>query len=219
MYGKSALWSVVTMSVTLTVAAGTAHATVVEKDRMKGSQVAFAFNATKSVKCADGTRKPATAAGFISGSGSISKSKGTPAMLVNGIFVEIDSYSNGCTGASIGFATGGISGGFTTPNRNLVSAALDGTTLVQDFDTGSSVSVTLAIDVDGTGPVTGSAASTRTRTVDGPGGPVTITITQSASSSRDGTVDGTVTIDGVAFAPTATATMSFSKNSDIVIER
>jgi hypothetical protein len=172
------------------------------------------------VRCANGSHAPVTASGFLSGSTQISKATGSQPMMSNGIFVEVDAYSNGCTGASIGFAEGGIANGYTPPHRNLASAALDGTTLVQDFDTGSQVSVSLNIDIHGTGPVTGDSSSSRTRTVADPGGPITITITQSDDGSRAGTATGTITIDGVKLSPTfSSTTLSFNRSTEITIER
>jgi hypothetical protein len=217
---KICLVTCVLLSAAAGIVAGDAQAAVVEKTRFKGSQVATSFSASKTIHCAGGTTATATANGFLSGSASISKMTGSAKMLNNGIFVEIDSYSNGCTGAGIGFSEGSIANGLTAPNRNLVSAALDGTTLVQDFDSGAQVSVALDVDVQGTGTITSSSSSSHTRTVPTPDGPITITITHSSSSNREGVATGTVTVDGVVFRPTFSSTsMSFSKNSEITIEK
>jgi hypothetical protein len=217
---KICLVTCVLLSATTLTLTETAHAAVVEKTKFKGSQVATQFSATATIHCAAGGTATAAATGFLSGSASISKMTGSTKMLNNGIFVEIDSYSNGCTGAGIGFADGGIANGLTPPTKKLVSAALDGTALVQDFGSGAQVSVTLNIDVNGTGPLTSESSSSHTRTVPAPGGPITITITHSANSSREGVATGTVTVDGVVFHPTfSSTTMSFSKNSEITIEK
>jgi hypothetical protein len=207
------------LSLTTALFAGTARGAVVENTKFKGKQAATSFSASASLTCADGTAGTASASGFLSGATQLNKSKGSPKTLNNGIFMEV-SYSNSCTSVSVSFADGGIADGFTPPNKKLESAALDGTGTVQDFNTGATVSVTLAVDFVGVGPLDASRSSSHTRTVQTPGGPITITETHSDTGSRGASASGTIVVDGVTFDPTYSSTdMSFNRSSEIVIEK
>lgn len=193
-----------------------AQAAVVEKQSFSGTQAATSFSASTTIRCGRHSTAIVSATGFLAGSSSVTKQTGTPKTVSNGIFVEIDSYSNGCTGANLGFATGGIANGLTPPDRRLNSAGLNGTTLVQDPGSGVQISVKLDVVIEGIGPLNASASSTKTRTV----APVTITITNSSSANRDGVGSGTITIDGVELDPTFTSTtLSDNANSVITIEK
>jgi hypothetical protein len=203
-----------------TLIAQDARAATVDKESFKGSQVATSFSSTTTIGCADGSAGSVSASGFLSGSDSVTKETGTPKTTSNGIFVEIDTYANTCTGASLSFGDGGIANGYAPPNKKLASAGLEGVATVQDFSTGLSITVDLALVIEGTGPITTSKAHSRTKTVQSPGGPVTITITNSASSSRDGVVSGTITIDGVALdADFTSTTLSSNANTEITITK
>jgi len=92
-------------------------AVVVDTQVFKGSQGATSFSGSASIRCSGGGRGTVSAAGFLSGSQTITKTSGAPKMVNNGVFVEVDSYSNTCTGATLGFADGGIANGFTPPQR------------------------------------------------------------------------------------------------------
>lgn len=211
----AALSAVAVMSVGLA-----AQATVLERDRFKGSQVATSFSGSVALTCADGSEGTATASGFLSGASTLTKTKGAPRTETNGIFVDV-TYSNSCTGVNVSFADGSIPDGLTPPrNKKLKDAALDGNGTVQDFGTGATLPISLAVDVEGTGDVNTSAASSHTTTVNTPGGTITVTITHSANANRSGTASGTVTIDGVVFTPDFFSTsLSLNRNSEIVIER
>jgi hypothetical protein len=197
---------------------GRAFGAVVDVDReaFKGSAGATTFSGSATIACAGGGSGTVTASGFLSGSQSITKSTGSPKTVNNGIFVEVDSYSNSCTGAMLGFADGGIANGFTPPNAHLNSAELAGTTTVQDFDTGLSISVAIDVVLEGTGPISAEKSTTKTKTK----GPVTITITRSASASRAADASGTISVGGVAIDATfSSTTLSSNANATITITK
>ena len=193
-----------------------AHAAVVEKDVFIGKQAATSFSGTATITCADGSSGTVSALGFLSGSEQFSKQTGTPKTFSNGVFVEIDSYFNDCTGASLGFSDAGIANGFTPPNKRLNSAGLEGTALVQDFDTGAQIPVVIDIVIQGTGPLTASKSSSKTKTLH----PLTITINKSSNANRAGVASGTISIDGVQLDTTFSATtLSDNASFDLTIEK
>jgi hypothetical protein len=200
-----------------------AHRVSVEKQKFVGKQASTSFSGSATITCADGiTSGTVTAFGSLSGSESITKDTGAPKTVSNGVFVEVDSYFNECTGASIGFADGGITNGFTPPNKRLNSAELEGTTSVQDFGTGDTVEVAIDVVIEGTGPLTASKSVTKTKTVDGPGGPVTITINKTSNANRSGVASGTVAFDGVQLDVTFDATVTTlldNATTDVTIEK
>ena len=197
-----------------------AHAKTVDKQKFKGSQTATTFTVNEALTCADGTSGSVFASGFLSGSDSISKETGSPKTTSNGVFVELDIYSNTCTGVNFNFGDGSIPNGYTPPNKNLNSAGLMGTTSVQDFDTGRTISVAIDLVVEGTGPITASKSHSHTRTVQTPGGPITINIDSSANSNRAGDVSGTLAIDGTEFDATySSTTLSTNASMEITINK
>ncbi len=197
-----------------------AHAKTVDKQKFKGSQTATSFTVNEALTCADGTSGSVFASGFLSGSDSISKETGTPKTTSNGVFVELDIYSNSCTGVNFNFGDGSIPEGYTPPNKRLNSAGLMGTTSVQDFDTGRTISIAIDLVVEGTGPITASKSHSRTRTVQTPGGPITINIDTSANSNRSGDVSGTLSIDGTEFDATySSTTLSTNASTEITINK
>jgi hypothetical protein len=197
-----------------------AHAKTVDKQKFKGSQTATSFTVNEALTCADGTSGSVFASGFLSGSDSITKETGTPKTTSNGVFVELDIYSNTCTGVNFNFGDGSIPNGYTPPNKSLSSAGLMGTASVQDFDTGRTISVAIDLVVEGTGPITASKSHSHTRTVQTPGGPITINIDSSANSSRAGDVSGTLAIDGTEFDATySSTTLSTNASMEITISK
>jgi hypothetical protein len=200
---------------------GWAHGVSVEKQKFVGKQASTSFSGSATITCADGVTKGTVSAfGSLSGSEQIMKQTGSPTTVNNGVFVEVDSYFNECTGASIGFSDGGITNGFTPPNRRLNSAELEGTTTVQDFGTGDKAEVTIDVVIEGTGPLTASKSVSKTKTVDGPGGPVTITITKTSNANRSGIASGTVAFDGVPLDVTFdVTTLQDNANTEITIEK
>lgn len=218
MHTKTALALAATLAVT-GLGYG-ARAATVDKQKFKGSQTATFFSANDAITCADGSSGTVFASGMLSGSDSISKETGTPKTTSNGVFVEVDIYSNTCTGVNFNFGDGSIANGYTAPNKKLNSAGLEGSTTVQDFDTGNTIPVVVDLVVEGTGPVTATAAHTKTKTVQGKHGPVTITIASSANSTRAGLVSGSLTIDGVELDATySSTTLSSNANTEITISK
>ena len=195
-----------------------AHAKTVDKQKFKGYQTATTFTVNETLTCADRTSGSVFASGFLSGSDSISKETGSPKTISNGVFVELDTYSNTCTGVNFGFADGSIPNGYTPPNKNLNSAGLMGTASLQDFDTGRTIVIAIDLVVEGTGPITASKSHSHTRTVQTPGGPVTINIDTSANSNRSGDVSGTLSIDGTELDATySSTTLSTNASTEITI--
>ena len=192
-----------------------AHGAVVEKSKQVGKQAATSFSGTATITCPDGSTGSVSAFGFLSGSEQINKQTGTPKTETNGVFVEVDFYSNDCTNTFLsGF--GGITDGFTPPNKRLNSAGLEGTAFVQDFGSGVQIAVAIDVVIEGTGPLTASKSTTKTKTLH----PVTITINKSANANRAGVASGTIAIDGVALDTTySNTTLSDNATLDITIEK
>jgi hypothetical protein len=197
-----------------------AHAKTVDKQKFQGSQTATSFTVNETLTCADGTSGSVFASGFLSGSDSISKETGTPKTLSNAVFVELDIYSNTCTGVNFGFGDGSIVDGYTPPNKRLNSAGLMGTATIQDFDTGHTISIAIDLVVEGTGPITASKSHSRTRTVQTPGGPITVNIDTAANSNRSGDVSGTLSIGGTELEATySSTTLSTNASTEITISK
>lgn len=171
-----------------------AHAqTVAQVSSFKGTQASTFVVFGPSVICADGSVGTANGFGFISGSDSITHSPGSPKSISNGGFIEIFDYSDSCTGTFIGFGIAGLSGGYTAPHANLASAALSGTTTVQDLDTGASYPMSLNLVFTANTPIQTTRGTTVTH--DYPG--YTLVVSHGASSFRDAGVTGTITINGL----------------------
>jgi len=197
-----------------------ASAKTVDKQKFKGTQAATSFTVNEALTRADGSSGSVFASGSLLGSDSISKETGTSKTTANGVFVELDIYSNTCTGVNFGFGDGNIFDGYTPPNKKLNSAGLMGTASVQDFGTGNTIAVTIDLVIEGTGPLTASTSHSRTRTVQTPGGPITITIDNSANSNRAGDVSGTLSIGGTEFDATfSSATLSTNANMEITVNK
>ena len=172
--------------------AARANAATVDIERSQGANVGTQFSGSAEITCADGSKGSVFAYGGFSGNESTQKSSGSPGTVNDGVFVEIDGYNNSCTDLTVsGF--GGLANGFVPPNKNLTSARLVGTTTVQDFGGGQSVSVSFDLKIKGTGPLTAS----KENSVSHDSGAMTVTISHSGFSSRDGTVTGTLSVGGV----------------------
>lgn len=196
------------------------EAAVVDKTKFKGTDVATEFTVSGDIRCPDGTPGQISGSGFVLGSSLVVKTTGEGKTSLNGVFVELDSYGNSCTGTSLNFATESFADGLNPPNKNLKKAALQGNTILVDPDTGVAISLALDIGVRGTGPLISQSDSTRTRVVTAPAGPITITVTKSTDNSRDGIATGTMTFEGVTVTPTFSgATLGFDKNVDVTIVR
>jgi len=216
---RSRLGSILMTVIAISLLVDVARAATVDKQKFKGAQAAGVFAATTTITCSDGSAGSVSVSGFLSGSVQISKMSGTPVNISNGIFVEIDFYSNDCTGQSFS-GTGGISGGFTAPNKKLNSAGLSGSTLVQDFGTGNQIPVSLDIVIEGTGALTTTKSHSRSRTVVTPGGPVTIAIDHSGNANRSGVASGTISVDGITLTPMfSSVTLNDNANIQVTITK
>lgn len=200
-------------------AAQPARAAVVNKTKFRGNQVATSFFGSTPITCAGGSTSTATVSGFLSGAESILRIRGTGTFDSSGTFVLIDSFFNGCTGEFFGGLSGGIAGGFTAPNRQLMSAELEGSTQVQDFGSGALIPVAIDVSVTGVGPISAGRSNSHTRTVQTPDGPLVITNSRFANANRAGTATGTITVAGITFTPEFSfTTLSFNDNATITIE-
>jgi len=175
-------------------------ATEVQRTTFSGSQAQVGFFGSGQLTCADGSMGFVSVTGFLNGAQQIFSTTGTPQTIGNGVYVEIDSFFNTCTGLALSGA-GQIVNGFTPPDKKLTSARLAGTAQVQDFGTGATVPITLDVAISGDGTLTSSKANSHTKTVGDKGGPLSITTSHGASSNRSGTASGTMSIDGVAIDP------------------
>jgi hypothetical protein len=200
---------------------GVVHAKVtVDRARFVGKQASVSFSAEEDIKCANGSVGHVSAAGFLAGSDQMTRGTGTPKTVSNGVFVEIDTYKNSCTGVAFSFLTGGIAGGFTPPSFRLNSAALDGSTTVQDFDTGQTYPVSADVVFEGFGPLSVSRDSSKTKNVDSAGHVVSVTFVRSVATSRAADASGTVTIAGVTLSPVFSgAGLNDNSNLQIDIQR
>lgn len=199
-------------------AAGHAAATTtVEHDTMIGRQAAIFFSVSKAC---DSTRF-ASVGGFITGAESISRTTGTPTTRSNSVNVEIFGYSNDCTGASFGDATGLSQGGMVGPGPALTVAVINTTlTVAEDFGGGPKAQLTLHLTVTGSGPLSNSGATTETHTFN----PFTLTISRSANANRPATVTGTLSISGAGFADTfdlggTSATLNGNTSSSLTVTK
>jgi hypothetical protein len=180
---------------------GVARAAEIQRVTFQGSQVVAGFFGSASITCADGvTPGFVSAFGSLSGAEQIFTSTGAPPFMSNGILVQIDSYSNSCTGQILGGLSGGIPNGLTPPDKKLSSAAMVGSTLVQDFSSGAQIPVSVDVDVIGSGQTSQSKAHSKTKIKGATGGPIIVSTDRSANGNRGGTPEGTIIIDGVDIA-------------------
>jgi hypothetical protein len=185
----------------ITAFAGPARAaTVVQQFTFKGSQVPVGFFGSGEVTCADGSQGFVSAFGSISGAAQIIRQTGTPQTIANGVYVEIDSYFNTCTGQALS-GSGSIPNGFTPPDSKLTSAAMVGTGSVQDFSTGLTIPVSINITVQGTGNTNQSKSNSQSKTIGSKGGALITNVDHSANSNRSGIASGTMSVGGVAIDP------------------
>jgi hypothetical protein len=212
------LTRLVLMSAVVLATSSIAKAEVIQKDKFKGAQVATAFDGSAEIDCGGGVPGTITVSGSMTGATSVSRTKGQPKTVTNGMFADIF-YSNSCTG-EFRIISGGASNVVDAPNRNLRSAAIEGTTTLQDFNDGTTFAFAFDVEFDGIGEVFAAKDRTRTKTQDTPHGPVTITHTFTANANRSATATGTIAIGGVEMTPTFSfAIMSWNANGTKVIER
>lgn len=209
------LWAAVLV---VSSGAATARAELLDRTRFKGNQAGTSFTGSATITCEDGSEKEFVADGFVSGSQSVAKARGSSKTAASGIFVSA-SFFNGCTGESR-LLFGAIAGGFDASGRNLNRARLEGSTLLHDFSDGAQVSFELELEIEGVGELLAGKTGSHTKTEDTPGGPIVITNTLSAVASRDGLASGTIRLGGVLFAPEFSFTsLSVNRSAEIRIER
>jgi hypothetical protein len=208
----------VTASLMFVAAGGRAFGAVtVSKQSFRGSSAATSFSGSATIACAGGGSGTVSATGFLFASQSVTRTPGSPTTFNNGVSVEIDSYSNTCTGVNLGFLTGGFANGFTPPNAHLNSAQILGSTTVQDFnDVPNTLAVSLDVVFEGTGPISAGRSTTTTKTR----GPLTITINSSANANRTADASGDIRVGGVLLDTTfSVTTLSSNSNSTITITK
>ena len=197
-------------------AGGHAFGAVVDKESFKGSRADTFFSGSATIACAGGGSGTLSMSGMLSGAQSITKATGSPKTVSNGASIEIDNYSNTCTGLTFGFAFGGFASGFTPPNAHLNSAQVAGTGSVQDFDSGATVQVAVDVVWEGTGPLSAEKSHTITKTK----GPFTITIMRQANANRTADASGTIKADGVDINATFTmSTLSSNANGTLTVTK
>jgi len=180
---------------------GSARAAEIQRSTFQGSQVQAGFFGTASIICPDGvTPGFVSAFGSLTGAEQIFTSTGAPPFMSNGILVQVDSYSNSCTGQILSSMSGGIPNGLTPPDKHLTSAAMAGSGSVQDFFSGAVLSVAVDVDVIGSGQTSQSKGNNKTKIKGSTGGPIVVSSDRSANGNRGGTPEGTIIIDGVDIA-------------------
>lgn len=192
-----------------------AQGAAVEKTKSIGKSAATSFAGSATVTCADGSTASVSAFGFLFAAEQITQETGTPKTVSNGVTVDVFFYSNECTGTFLS-ASGGFADGFTPPNKWLNSAGMQGTTSLQDFSTGAEIPVALDIVIEGTGPLSASKSSDKTKAFH----PLVITISRTSNANRSGTASGTMSIDGVPLDLTfSDTTLTGNANVEITIEK
>lgn len=189
-----------------------AHAAVtVDVTKQQGSSASTSFSSSTPITCTDGSPGEVDVFGSLRGADSFTKQTGTARSFSDGVFVEIDEYVNSCTGAfASGF--GNITNGYIPPERNLRVARMIGSTTFQDFNSGQTFPISINLKIEGTGPITAS----KDNTVSHGSGPMTVTVSHSASATRNGTVTGTITLDGTELDATFSTTTIFANTQSTI---
>jgi hypothetical protein len=180
---------------------GVVRAAEIQRSTFQGSQVLAGFFGSASITCTDGVSTGFVSAfGSLQGAEQIFTSTGAPPFMSNGVLVQIDSYSNSCTGQILGGMSGGIPNALTPPDKKLSSAAMVGSALVQDFFSGVQIPVSIDVDVIGSGQTSQSKGHNKTKIKGATGGPIIVSTDRSANGNRGATPEGTIIIDGVDIA-------------------
>jgi len=200
-------------------AAGPARAAVLSKIQVKGNTASTQFFASVAITRPDGISSGTFSAdGSILGSASVSKVKGGPREIPNDVLVDV-SISNSCTGESR-FVSGMIPGGFDPPNNNLTSAAMTGTTELEDFGDGPPLVFSVDLHVAGQGPLTSFQSNSHSRNIDTGGGTLLSSYTRTSSATRSGVGTGTLSIAGLSLTPTFVSTeLTRDDLGQVVLER
>jgi len=196
---------------TSALATGAHAAVTVDVTKQQGSSASTSFSSSTPITCADGSAGEVDAFGSFRGADSVTKQTGAPRTFTDGVFVEIDEYVNSCTGA---FASGigNISNGYIPPDRSLRAARMIGSTTFQDFNSGQTFPISINLKIEGTGPITAS----KDNTVSHGSGPMTVTVSHTGTATRNGTVTGTITLDGVELDATFSSTTLFANTQSTI---
>jgi hypothetical protein len=162
-------------------------------NQFRGTNVGTFVTFGPTAVCADGSVGSVNGFGFVFASESVSHQPGGAPAINNGVSIDIFDYFNSCTGDFIGFGVAGFANGYRGPNPALISAAISGSTLVQDLDTGASLPITLNLVFSGQGPVSSSKGTTVTHDVPG----FSVIVQRGSFPSRSAGVTGTITINGL----------------------
>ena len=170
--------------------------TVIFKETFKGSQAFAEFFGSGSLTCADGSTGVVSVFGFLNGAQQIIIQTGQPTTMGNGVSIEMDSFFNSCTGQALS-GEGQIVGGFTPPDTKLTSAAMAGTTSIQDFGGGPPVTLSLNVTLTGTGSTSQSKDNSHSKIIGSKAGPLNFSQSHFANSNRSATLSGSLTVAGV----------------------
>jgi hypothetical protein len=212
--GKNGIRSLLSMVFVVGVS-GSAAAAEVQRTTFGGSGVSVNFFGSAAITCDDDSPGFISAFGVLLGAEQIQTSTGSPDFKSNAVFVQIDSYSNSCTGQIVGNANNTITNGFVPPDKKLNSSTMAGSTVVTDFISGQQLSVSIDVDLFGEGQLQVSKSRSRSSVRGVPGGPVTITMSRSANTNRSGAGDGTISINGVDIAPEFFSAFLFGNSNAI----
>ena len=199
---KRAIGSVFTAAAFMVGLSGPARAaTEIQRVSFKGAQVFSTFMASANVTCEDQSEGFAFASGVLNGAEQVSATTGLPTFMSNGVVVSIQSYFNSCTGASLAFAEGGAPNALTPPDKKLMSAAMVGSAIVQDFGTGQTMPVSFNVSIVGSGDMNQGKSNSKSKVVGTKGGPISMSTSHFNNANRTGTASGTISIDGIALNP------------------
>ena len=193
---RKAMMTAVLVAMTAGAAVPADATTVIFKETFKGSQAFAEFFGSGSLTCANGTTGFVSIFGFLNGAQQVIIQTGTPTTIGNGVSIEVDSFFNTCTNQALS-GEGQIVGGFTPPDTKLTSAAMAGTTSIQDFGGGPPVTLSLNVTLTGTGTTSQSKDNSHSKIIGSKEGPLSITQSHFANSNRSATLSGSLTVAGV----------------------
>jgi hypothetical protein len=196
-----------------------AHAAEVQRVKFEGTGATLQFSGSAPITCPDGSPGFVGAFGSLLGGEQVSSQTGVPTVVSNGIFVQLDFYSNSCTGVFLAGANNFVENAFAPLDKKLTGTTMAGSTVVTDFGSGLQATVEFDVDVDGDGQLAQSKATSKTKVRGTKGGPIFVTNSRSANSNRSGSADGTITIDGVTIAPDFSATLFGSSSAQLTITK
>jgi hypothetical protein len=175
-------------------------ATVIARFTFANDQVSTRFSGSGPTTCSDGSPGFVAAGGTLFGAQTVQSQTDQPTFNSNGVVVLLDFYFNSCTGLSFSGA-GQVVNGLTPPDKKLTSATMVGTAVVQDFGTGATIPVSFNVTVTGTGTLSQTKSNSKSRQIGTTGGPLFMSHDHQQNQNRQGTAEGTLSVDGVAIDP------------------